>query len=201
MNSHPNIADKGLVIFELDNVLYPEKDYLLQVYYLFAQFIEYSEQKPASPILDFMRAEFENNGAVELFEKTSTAFDIDLKYRHNFELLHENARLPLKLLLYQNVLQFMQELVVDRKKIFIVTAGNPVQQLNKIKQTEWNGLENYLTVYFEDELKIPKYEIFNNILLANELAAESVLVVGANKYDETQSELSNLAYIVSSEIY
>ncbi|WP_316800705.1 HAD hydrolase-like protein [Pedobacter frigidisoli] len=201
MNSHPNIADKGLVIFELDNVLYPEKDYLLQVYYLFAQFIEYSEQKPAAAILEFMRAEFEISGANDLFHKTATKFDIDPKYHHNFDLLHENARLPLKLLLYQNMLQFMQELVVDRKKIFIVTAGNPVQQLNKIKQTEWNGLEKYLTVYFEDELKIPKSEIFNNILLANELGAGKVLVVGANKYDETQSQLSNLAYIVSSEIY
>ena len=30
---------KTAFIFELDNVLYPEKDYLFQVYYLFARFI------------------------------------------------------------------------------------------------------------------------------------------------------------------
>ena len=46
----------------------------------------------------------------------------------------------------------MQEIVVDRKKIFIVTNGNPEQQLNKIKQTEWHGLEPYLTCYFADEI-------------------------------------------------
>lgn len=45
MDAYELVKDKQIVIFELDNVLYPEKDYLLQVYYLFAQFIEYSEQK------------------------------------------------------------------------------------------------------------------------------------------------------------
>ena len=32
---------KTAFIFELDNVLYPEKDYLFQAYYLFAGYLEY----------------------------------------------------------------------------------------------------------------------------------------------------------------
>lgn len=201
MEASQLVKDKALVVFELDNVLYPEKDYLLQVYYLFSQFIEYAEQKPAQPILDYMRLEFESVGTEGLFEKTATKFDIDNKYQHNFDLLHQTARLPLKLLLYQNMLGFMQELVVDRKKIVIVTAGNPEQQLNKIRQTEWNGLEKYLTVYFSDELNQQKSEIFQKILSDNNLSAEDALVVGANNYDKEQSDLINLPYIVSLEIY
>ena len=201
MNAYQKIKDKDLVIFELDNVLFPEKDYLLQVYYLFAQFIEYTEQKTATPILEFMRNEFETNGTSDLFEKTIAKFGIDLKYKHNFDLLHLNARLPLKLLLYQNMLEFLQELVVERKKIYIVTAGNPGQQLNKIKQTEWNGLENYLTVYFSEELNQPKSEIFQNILANNNLSPDKALVVGANNLDEQQSNLINLPYIVSLDVY
>ncbi|RDC58290.1 haloacid dehalogenase [Pedobacter chinensis] len=201
MDAHQLIKDKQIVIFELDDVLYPEKDYLLQVYYLFAQFIEYTEQKNAQVILEFMRNEFKNNGTDHLFEKTATAFEIDNKYKYNFELLHQNARLPLKLLLFKNMLEFMQTLVVDRKKIFIVTAGNPEQQLNKIKQTEWNGLEQYLTVYFADELNQQKSEIFQNILNDNNLSSSDALVVGANNFDEQQSRLINLPYIVSLEIY
>ena len=30
-------------------------------------------------------------------------------------------------------------------------SGDPVMQLNKIRQTEWNGLEVYLIVYFTEE--------------------------------------------------
>ncbi|GGE45101.1 FMN phosphatase YigB (HAD superfamily) [Pedobacter psychrotolerans] len=195
------LKNKEAVIFELDDVLFPEKDYLLQVYYLFAQFIEYTEQKDAGATLAFLQAEFKQNGVDELFDKTAAQFGIDAKYRYNFELLHQNARLPLKLLLYQTMLDLMQELVVNRKKIFIVTAGNPEQQLNKIKQTEWNGLEQYLTVYFTDELKLQKSEIFQNILNDNNLLADEVLVIGANNFDEPQAKIVNLQYISSLEIF
>lgn len=201
MNAYQLIKNKQAVIFELDDVLYPEKDYLLQVYYLFAQFIEYSEQKNAQTILEFMKDEFGKSGAENLFKKTADTFEIDLKYKYNFDLLHQNARLPLKLLLFKNMLEFMQTLVVDRKKVFIVTAGNPEQQLNKIRQTEWNGLEQYLTVYFVDELNKQKTEIFQNILNDNNLSSIDALVVGANNFDEHQSKLTNLPYIMSLEIY
>ncbi|RZK90891.1 MAG: haloacid dehalogenase [Pedobacter sp.] len=201
MDSYQFAKDKQIVFFELDDVLFPSKDYLLQVYYLFAQFMEYSEQKNAQSILDFMRLEYENAGANNLFEKTAQQFELSNTYKHNFDLLHKNARLPLKLLLYKNMLLFLQELVVNRKQIAIVTAGDPEQQLNKIKQTEWNGLEKYLTVYFADELNQPKAEIFQNILNNNNLLVNDALVVGANKFDEQQSKLINLPYIVSLEIY
>ncbi len=201
MEGRQYAKDKQIVIFELDDVLFPAKDYLLQVYYLFAQFIEYTEQKNAQSILDFMRLEFESNGSDQLFEKTAKKFELADTYQHNFDLLHLNARLPLKLLLFKNMLDFLQELVIERKKIYIVTTGNPEQQLNKIKQTEWNGLEKYLTVFFADELNLPKSEIFQNILSDNNLSAKDALVVGANKFDEQQSKLINLPYIVSLEIY
>lgn len=201
MDGYQLAEDKQIVIFELDDVLFPAKDYLLQVYYLFAQFIEYTEQKNAQSILDFMRSEYESSATDNLFEKTAQMFELSNTYQHNFDLLHQNARLPLKLLLYKNMLKFMQELVINRKQIYIVTSGNPEQQLNKIKQTEWNGLEQYLTVYFADELNQPKAEIFQNILNNNNLSHKDALVIGANKLDEQQSKLINLPYIVSQEIY
>jgi len=201
MDAYQLAKDKQIVIFELDDVLFPSKDYLLQVYYLFAQFIEYTEQKNAQSILDFMRSAYESFGTDMLFEKTAQKFELSNTYQHNFDLLHQTARLPLKLLLYKNMLNFLQELVVNRKQIYIVTVGDPEQQLNKIKQTEWNGLEKYLTVYFADELNQPKSEIFQNILNNNNLSDKDALIVGANKFDKQQSDLVNLTYIESLEIY
>jgi FMN phosphatase YigB (HAD superfamily) len=52
------------------------------------------------------------------------------------------------------MLTFMQEVVLDRKKLFIVTNGNPQMQLNKMRQTEWHGLETYLTCYFTEETSL-----------------------------------------------
>ena len=146
------IADNQAFIFELDDVLYPKKDYLLQVYYLFAQFIEYGEQLSASEVLNFMQATYSNHGETDLFLKTADHFNLPLKYQYNFDLLHENVRLPLKLLLFAPVLTFMKQIVAESKRVFLLADGNPTEQLNKIRQIEWNGLETYLTVYFTEEI-------------------------------------------------
>jgi hypothetical protein len=45
---------KKAFIFELDNVLYPEKDYLYQVYYLFAALLEYTEFIDAKKTTDLL---------------------------------------------------------------------------------------------------------------------------------------------------
>ena len=151
MNIEDYIKQKKAFLFGFDDVLYPEKDYLLQVYYLFSEFITYSELMDAAEIIKFMKSEFEQNGATAIFENTAAKFKISTKYEDNFKLLHQNARLPLKLLLYQQMLTLLQELVVERKEIYLVLDGNPAQQLNKVKQTEWHGLEKYLKLYFVEE--------------------------------------------------
>ena len=57
---------KQAFVFELDNVIYPEKDYLFQVYYLFASAIEL----PASAKLTFAeRLAVGLIGLAELFSK------------------------------------------------------------------------------------------------------------------------------------
>jgi phosphoglycolate phosphatase-like HAD superfamily hydrolase len=201
METKINLEDKKLVIFELDDVLFPAKDYVLQVYYLFAQFIEYTEQKNAHDILNFMRQYYDQNGAEGVFDDTAKQFELADTYKSNFELLHKTARLPLKLLLFNNVLQFLQDLVTKDIKIYIVTAGDVEQQFNKIKQVEWNGLEQNLIVYFSDELNKSKSEIYQSILNTNKIANNEALLIAANILDEEQAKLINLPYIGAKEMY
>ncbi|WP_443939605.1 HAD family hydrolase [Pedobacter sp. MW01-1-1] len=200
MENYAFAKDKKVVVFELDDVLYPKKDYLLQLYYLFAQFIEYTDQKEAKPILDFMQSEYIAHGETDLFGKTVKQFDLSPAFKYNFDLLHKTARLPLKLLLFQNILNFLQELVVNRIKICIVTDGDPEEQLNKIKQTEWNGLGEYLTVYFTQELNKTKSAIYEEIIKAENITTNELLVVGNNKNNERETEFHYLSYIVSVDI-
>ncbi|RZL18015.1 MAG: HAD family hydrolase [Pedobacter sp.] len=138
-------------IFEFDDVLYPEKDYFLQVYYLFAQFIEYAEQRDATELLAFMKSDFDSHGHEGIFDRTMFHFNLDEKYRVNFDLLMQNVKLPLKLLLFDGLMRFLQSIAEAGKQIFLMLSGDPVMQLNKIRQTEWNGLEVHLIVYFTEE--------------------------------------------------
>src|ERR1700761_6790387 len=143
---------KEAFVFELDDVLYPEKDYLYQVYYLFTSLLEYTELIDAKDATAFMTATYLSAGKDAVFDAIKTKLNLEEKYRSNFNHLLNTAKIPLNLLLYREMLKLLQDIVVDRKKIFIVTNGNPEQQLNKIKQVEWNGLEPYLTCYFANEV-------------------------------------------------
>lgn len=186
------IKDNSAFIFELDNVLYPEKDYLLQVYYLFAQFMEYTEQMDGGAMTTFMRDIYEREGEVAIFFKTASHFNIPEKYKTNFDLLHQNARLPLKLLLYAPVHNFLQQIIAAGKQVFLLTSGDPVQQLNKIRQVEWNGAEQHLLLYFADEIAGGSTTRAVDLMMEiHSLNAGKVLFIG-NRNEEQEKAFSNM---------
>ncbi|HWV75096.1 MAG TPA: HAD family hydrolase [Pseudosphingobacterium sp.] len=150
---------KKAFIFELDDVLYPQKDYLLQVYYLFATLLEYTETvPPANELISFFKKAYEHHGADKIFQRAASAFAIDQKYLENFNRVHVNAKLPLKLLLFEEMKELLLQVVNDNKQVFVLTKGNPLMQLNKIKQIEWGELGQKIKVYFYDELFLQGYK-------------------------------------------
>ncbi|ACU05208.1 MULTISPECIES: HAD hydrolase-like protein [Pedobacter] len=193
------LKEKETFIFELDDVIYPEKDYLLQVYYLFAQFMEYGEQLSAVDVLKFMQDTYLEEGAVDLFAKTAGKFNIPDKYQVNFDMLLMSVRLPLKLLVYNEVLRFLQEIVVERKQIFLLVQGSPVMQLNKIKQIEWNGLEKYLTVYFTEELN-EEPDRLEFILEKHQIDKETVVLIGKSEFSKTAASNVKICYLPVEEL-
>lgn len=186
---------KTAFIFELDNVIYPEKDYLFQVYYLFASAIEYTDLVDAKTTTDLMVATYLEEGHEVVFDRVKEKLDVNEKYRQSFEHLLLTAKLPLKLLVYKNVLELLQEIVVDRKKIFIVTNGNTQQQLNKIKQTEWNGLEPYLMCYFTYESRPkPETDAIELLIKEHNLNRRDIMMIGATDADSMCAEGVGIDY-------
>jgi FMN phosphatase YigB (HAD superfamily) len=183
-------------VFELDNVLFPEKDYLYQVYYLFAGYLEYTELLDAKVLVNLMVSTYEQSGASAVFNTLQERFKVDEKYRFNFEHLHTAAQVPLLLFINPEMLSLLQEIVVDRKQIFILTNGNPQQQLNKIKHTDWQGLEKYLTCYFADEIAAkPEPDALHLIMDKHHLQRREVLMIGASQNDELCAEAAGVDYI------
>ena len=187
---------KTAFIFELDNVIYPEKDYLFQVYYLFAASMEYVGLIDAKAATDFMVNMYFTDGKDAVFGALQQKFNIEGKYRANFQQMMLNVKLPLKLLVYNSILELMQQIVVDRKRIFIVTNGHPEQQLNKIKQTEWNGLESYLTCYFANEVKPkPETDVIDRLIQEQNLRRKDLLMIGDSEADQLCAQNSGLDYL------
>jgi len=188
-------------VFELDNVIYQEKDYLLQVYYLFSNFIEFVEGYPAaSDLTRFFKVAYTHGGEKDIFDRAKEAFGIDEKYRENFERLHYTAILPLKLLLFSEILELMQEIVVDRKQLFLVTNGKPEVQLNKIKQIEWNGLEKYIRVYYASEINLkPNPDVLSYMIKEHQYKRKEILVIGATETDLEFAMSSGVDYLTVDE--
>jgi FMN phosphatase YigB (HAD superfamily) len=189
-------------VFNLDDVVYPERDFLLQVYYLFAQFMEYTAQLPAGEILEFMKAEYELAGKEGIFKKTAERFGIEPTYETNFELLHRTARLPLKLLLFPVMLEFMEDLLVNKKGLYLLVSGDPEAQLNKIRQVEWGGLATHLRVYFSEELA---GSIATNpleyIIEDQGLARDQVIMFGVNASDESLALLTGIKFLRADKLF
>lgn len=189
-------------VFELDDVLYPVKDFHLQVYYLFASFIEYSEQLNASAIVQFMKETYEQQGVEAVLDSTFEKFAIPAQYRENFALLNKTAKLPLKLLLFDPVLKFMQDLVVERKTIYLLVAGDPEQQLNKIRQIEWNGLEQYIRVFFKSEITLnPDHDSLSKFVTAHRLKPSEVLVVGRAEADRHMAAELGVKFLAVDKLF
>lgn len=152
--------ENDLYLFELDNVIFDKRDYLAQVYYLFASFYEFTEGNvKANDMAQFMCKVLDNHGENSVYETTKIMFDINDKYKDNFERLLANAQLPIKLELFQDVEILLKKLLDNNKSIAILTKGNPVEQLNKIKFIDWKNLaeiKTSLKVYFIDELEYIK---------------------------------------------
>jgi FMN phosphatase YigB (HAD superfamily) len=187
---------KKAFIFELDNVIYPEKDYLYQVYYIFASLLEYTENFDAKETTNLMVDTYNAEGSDRVFDRLKEKLNIDEKFRDNLNNLLITAKLPLKLLVYKNILNLLQDIVIDRKKVFIVTNGNPEQQLNKIKQMEWHGLEPYLTAYFAEEtFAKPEPDAIDLLIKDHNLQRRDILMIENAENDRLCAETCGIDYI------
>lgn len=184
---------KTAFIFELDDVLYPAKDYYFQAYYLFANMLEYIELIDAKAATKVLTDTYIAEGKDAAFNRLTEEFPVAEQYRDKFENLLLTAKLPLKLLLYKNVLTLMQEIVVDRKKLFIVTNGNVQEQVNKIKQTEWHGLEQYLRCYFTEETAPkPEPDVINLLIQEHGLQRKEIVMIENSEADRLCAEASGI---------
>ncbi len=192
------IAGRKAIILEFDQVIYPEKDYVLQVYYLFASFLSYTEQMDAEELVKWMQEEYEKNGGDAMYEKTAAHFGINPTYAVHFERLFYTARLPLKLLMFQKVQQFLKEMLYEGKSVLLWVRGNRGIALNKLNQLEWNGLQHHVRIYFEEDEEDNWEELALERLLEKEnLRKEEVLFITSSKVYQEEIKKNNISAVTS----
>jgi len=173
------------LILDLDNTIYPEKDYLFQVYYLIGEFVEFQEGVPHDQVTKFLVDEFMAKGRDRIFDKMIAHFSLPETYLENCFRLLRTAKLPLPLLIFEDMLLRLQEASEAGLRLFVLTNGNPEQQLNKIKHLEWHGLDQHIKCYFCNEIAPkPAPDAMLKLLADHQLAPSEVLFLGDANIDE-----------------
>ncbi len=173
------------LILDLDNTIYPEKDYLFQVYYLIGEFVEFQEAVPHDQVTKFLVDEFMAKGRDRIFDKMIAHFNLSETYLENCFRLLRTAKLPLPLLIFEDMLLRLQEASEAGLRLFVLTNGNPEQQLNKIKHLEWHGLDQHIKCYFCNEIAPkPAPDAMLKLLADHQLATSEVLFLGDANIDE-----------------
>lgn len=171
-------TDKKMYLFELDEVLFPEKDYCLQIYYLFAQFVAFTEARAvAEPLTRYMKEVYLDQGHAAVYPQAARAYAFQADYLENFERLMANGQLPLKLYLFNEVKLLLASILERDGQIGVLTKGNPVMQLNKLKHLDWQGLDQGVRAYFQDELDFRNIEPFNYIASENQLSVDDIVFI------------------------
>ncbi len=173
-----------LVIFDLDDTLYSEKDYLFQVYQEIAEYIESNYKILKEESFHFLKEYFLIKGRKKLFDEFIKEKQIGSSEIDDFLHIMRTISLPNKLSLYPLMKEKLKE-VIGKTKVCVVTNGNPIQQRNKVAQINWENIE-IRNIYYANEV-VPKpsvavFEIIKKDFLFK--GNDKILMIGDSQVDE-----------------
>ena len=178
-----------LIVFDLDNTLILEKDYLFEAYEEISYHIESTCFVDKLKIQNYLKDEFINNGRTKLFDKMISHFNIS-KFEIKAILNILRSYTPLrKITLIENMKLILEGLKDEKIPYVIFTNGSVDQQKNKVANIEWDGL--LTDVIYANEIN-PKPDpiSFSNYLLKNKIKINKneILMIGDSVVDELFAE-------------
>lgn len=178
-----------LVIFDLDNTLYDEFDYLEKVYKKIASSIYNHYGKDEVKTYEFLTRSFKEDGRKNLFNRLME--EIGIAESHQKSFLGECLQIMRSITLKKSISMFDESYELFKNSIYttktcIVTNGNPQQQRNKISQIDWRGLDNNFEVFCANEYEPkPSKNVFEAIKCFYGLGDNSdVLMIGDSEIDK-----------------
>jgi phosphoglycolate phosphatase-like HAD superfamily hydrolase len=142
------LEDYTTIIFDLDDTLYNEIEYLSRAYRFISNKIsELNNHFSPKDIFNFLLEEFKSNGRKNLYQKLITKFD-GLNYPLS-DFLNDLRTVPIP----ENSIQIKDELYsfiqsnINNYKFFIATNGNKIQQENKFRSADIPFKNNFNIVY------------------------------------------------------
>ena len=195
------------VIFDLDDTIYPEIEYLKKAYRFIAQSVIKAENclnTTEDEIFNFLVYTFTNEGRDKLFQKMIAKFNINYYPLENFlSCLHNVPLNENELKVYSHIQDLLIKLSKQSKLIFILTNGNISQQRNKI-----NSLNIKLSLFKEiiyassngKEFEKPNPFFVHKIITNYSLEHINVLFIGDSEIDKATALNAGINYLNVSKL-
>lgn len=182
-----------LVLFDLDDTLYREIDFLRKAYARISNLASATCESSAETIYTWMENEFSERGRDLLFQKLCRKFSIPepeiqewLKVLRSLE-IREGLRLK------NWVAPFIDE---HDGRFAVVTNGNVAQQRNKISLLRLNYLFPDLPIYYAALTKPkPHSNSFRIISRDFNVSPENVVMVGDSDVDEKYAQECGIHFV------
>jgi HAD superfamily hydrolase (TIGR01549 family) len=175
----------SLFIFDLDNTIYNEEDYLFQSYKAISQKLGgLTNRHNKNDLFTLMMEIYRKEGREKLFDKFLAGAGIDSGYLAVCLKILRSFNPEKRIEINPKMEKIMRSLVEKQKQIFVLTNGNPEQQRNKIRNILWNGLDEKITFILANEIEPkPSPEGIRHILKLTGIEKDKTILIGDSKVD------------------
>lgn len=184
-----------VVIFDLDDTLYPEKQFLFSAYREISKEISLITKIDAGIYSKFLINTFNSVGRKSLFDKLIGKFDLSNIITMD-KILFILRTHKISLDFYPGIPFLIKELIKQNKKVFVLTNGNPIQQENKVKNLNISKQFPQIKVIYANEYE-PKPSPFcvKEIINRDTNFSVNTILIGDSKTDELTAFNSNIYFI------
>lgn len=200
------IKKYSVFIFDLDDTLYPELEYLKHAYFQIANNICLLEKGnyKVQDIYDFLINEFSGKGRENLFQKLLIKYDLKNYGLNNF--LNDLRTVRIKknsIKLFPEVRDLLFEIHKLNKKIYIFTNGNYLQQMNKYKSIDIPFRESANIIYASqngiiNEKPNPYYLL--KIIENEQININEIIFIGDSLIDEQTAKSAGIKFMNVKEL-
>jgi phosphoglycolate phosphatase-like HAD superfamily hydrolase len=187
----------SLYIFDLDNTIYKEEDYLFQAYETIAK--EFAGKLPSYNPQDLFRIIkdiYEIHGSVKLFDKFLERINLDLSYLPICLNILRSFKPDNPIEIDEIIKPILFDLQSQKKMAFVLTNGNTEQQKNKIRNINWAGLDNYLQIVFANDIESkPSAAGVEHILNISNTGKKDAIFIGDSEVDQACAVNSGIDFI------
>ena len=198
-----NFKSYSTIIFDLDNTLYNEIEYISRAYSFIGKKIsELNKQLSPQDILIFLIEEFKSNGRKNIYQKLITKFNSN-NYSLS-EFLNDLRNVPIP----ENSIQIKDELYnfilnnINKYKFFIATNGNKIQQENKFRSAYIPYKNRFNIVYcdtFGVDKRKPNPFFINYISKTFHIKLNDMIFIGDSDVDYSAAINGGIDFLMVQE--